>query len=414
MPVAAAAGWDICTGNSTVILAILDSGISYTHPDLPAGRIMSGYDYYNNDNDPSDDNRYNYNTVTHVTSNAFGHGTQVAGHAAAQTNNGIGIAGIDWNCKIMPLKVTNQIGNAYLSDVAAAINYAKNHGADVINMSFGGTDGEFDYALKAACDAAYAADIILVAAMGNSGDDTIYYPAGYESVIGVGATDETDTRANFSTYGSGSKTTELVAPGSNLLSTCAFQTGDPAYLPTASTDGNYHRNSGTSFSTPIVSGLCTLMKAQHPGLTSQEIRLILHNSADDLGTVGYDKYYGYGRVNIYNALKLVSTYKSASNATLRDIYNFPNPATEGETQFSFKSDKVIKEVIIIIYDLRGREVARLESGVGATTGTYVTDKWDCTNANGSKLANGTYIYVIKATDGNDEESIAKGKLAIVN
>lgn len=403
--------WDVCTGSVSVIVALLDTGISLNHEDLrdnisPAG----GYDYYNGDSDPSDDNNYSYIPYTTTTVNAFGHGTQVAGAIGAVGNNNIGISGICWRTTLLTGKVFNASGTeARYSDIAQAIIDAANVGAKVINMSFGGTP--YSQTLKDACDYAYyQKDVVLVAAMGNSGDGTIMYPAGFDTVIGVGAVNKNNKLSSFSTYGSGSQTTELVAPGEDVLSTCAFTQG---LLGGSSTYGKYNVNSGTSFSSPKVAGVCALVRAYYPDLTNIQVRNILRYSSIDLGDSGYDKYYGYGLVNAENAINRASGYTTTKAIT--KIMNYPNPVTNGETKFSFETKKSIQSAEIIIYDLRGREVSRLTSGSSIMTdgGIYKTGPWDCTDSHGNRLPNGTYIYTVKATDVNGGVQTARGKLAIV-
>lgn len=428
-------GWDIATGNNSVIIAIMDTGVSLNHPDLtiwtnPLGSSgppyvgdLHGWNFYANNNDVNDDN--NYALYQGVTYNAFGHGTQCAGHAAAIGNNGLGVTGVAWRATIMPLKICNAGGDSFASNIIAALDYARSHGASVVNMSFSG--GGSSQAEQDACNAAYASGVLLVAAMGNGGGPNVNYPAGYESVIRVGAVRHNGDITRYSDYGAGSQTTELVAPGGDngeisgsldVLSTCAFTTGLVGGIGGQCTKWPqpYNAGSGTSFAAPKVAGLCALMKSFHPELTNDKIRQALHNSATDLGDVGYDKRYGFGLINVYRALALLSAYASANPAKLQDVYNFPNPVINGRTKFSFRSEKLIKSATWTIYDLRGRTVAILESNKGSTTsgGSFISGDWDCTDDQGNKLANGTYLYVVKAMDANDLETYAKGKLTIVN
>lgn len=434
---AAGSGWELTTGSASVIVAVLDTGISLNHQDLTGNIWINTGD--NNTNGLDDDgngyadDRYGWNFVpaitnsninddndyyvdeSGVTRNSFGHGTMVSGIIGARTNNSKGIAGAVWNTKIMTLKVLDAGGRGDTSGMAAAINYAKYNGATVINMSLGSPG--FDNAFNDACAAAYKAGIILVAAMGNSGDSSVEYPAGFDSVIGVGAVDKHDVIAYYSTYGAGSHTTELTAPGggnvpgNHIISTCAFTRGRVGGL---SSNGLYHQASGTSFAAPYVAGLCALMKARYPSLENDELRIALHNGADDLGTTGYDKYYGYGRINFYNSLRLASNYVSRASSALVDVFNFPNPVTDGSTRFSFKAEKQISSARFMIYDLKGRLLTTLESGKGTTTGTYVTGKWECEDDQGNKLPNGTYIYVIEAEDVDGSTHHGRSKLSIVN
>jgi subtilisin family serine protease len=225
--------WNTTTGNGNLILAILDSGVDLSHPDL-RGRLVQGYDFVNNDANPSDD---------------FGHGTMVAGIAAAQTNNGQGVAGATWQGKIMPVKVLDSRGSATDNDIAAGIHYAVDHGASVINMSLGGP-GASDI-LQSAVDYATGHNVVVVAAAGNDGgtaDASVpHYPAACNGVIAVGATDSSGRLADFSSYG---PWVDVLAPGEGIVSTTY--------------NGSYGSGSGTSFSSPLVAAVAMLLRSDDP------------------------------------------------------------------------------------------------------------------------------------------------------
>ncbi|MFQ6058698.1 MAG: S8 family serine peptidase, partial [Anaerolineae bacterium] len=259
--------WDLTTGSSSVVIAILDTGVDLNHEDLQ-GKLLQGYDFANRDNDPSDDH---------------GHGTHVAGIAAAATNNGRGVAGVSYNCRIMPVKVLSNSGSGSHSWIAQGITYATDQGARVINMSLGGYISS--YTLEAAVEYAWNHGVLLVAAAGN--DSTAYpsYPAAYEQVMGVSATDRYDQRASFSNYGS---YISVAAPGVSILSTVR--------------GGSYQFWSGTSMASPHVAGLAGLVFAQDPSRTNATVQQIIEGTADDLGSSGWDHIYGYGRINAYRAL----------------------------------------------------------------------------------------------------------------
>ena len=189
-------GWDLSTGSTAITIAILDSGVDLDHPDL-ASKIVPGYDFVNNDGVPQDDN---------------GHGTHVAGIAAAVSNNGLGVAGVSWGARIMPVKVLDETGTGSSTDIADAIIWAADQGADVINMSFGASSPSTT--IENALNYAYSNGVTLVAALGNDGRELPYeecgilgcteysfYPAAFEHVIAVGATDSGNTKAGFSNYG---------------------------------------------------------------------------------------------------------------------------------------------------------------------------------------------------------------------
>ncbi len=266
---------DVVAGNvagNGVKVAIIDTGIDYTHPELD-GVYAGGYDFVNGDNDPKDDN---------------GHGTHVAGIVAAE-DNGVGVIGVAPQASIYALKVLNAQGSGYTSDIIAAVDWSVNNNMDVISMSLGG--GGYDSAFDAAIDRAYNAGIVVVAASGNDGTGTISYPAAYTNAIAVGAIDANHNLASFSNWG---PEQEVVAPGVNIYSTM------PTYTVTLNTlygySQNYDQMSGTSMATPIVSGTVALILSANPSLTPAEVRDILHTTSRDLGAAGWDQSYGWGAV----------------------------------------------------------------------------------------------------------------------
>jgi thermitase len=269
-PIRAEEGWDVTRGSGSVTVAVIDTGVDYNHPDL-ASRVTAGYDYANGDSDPYDDN---------------GHGTHVAGLAAAATDNGIGVAGVDWNARILPLKVLDSSGSGYDSDIASAIRYAADSGAQVINMSLGSSTSS--YTLQSAVNYAYGKGVTIVAAAGNDGSGSVSYPAAYNGVIAVGAIDSSNNKADFSNYGS---KLDLVAPGVGVYSTYA--------------GSRYQSMSGTSMASPIVAGAACLVLAAFPSLSGKpdDVASKLTSTASDLGAAGFDNYYGYGKVDLAAALR---------------------------------------------------------------------------------------------------------------
>ncbi|MFA0823133.1 MAG: disaggregatase related repeat-containing protein [Methanomethylovorans sp.] len=258
-------------------VAVLDTGIDYTHPDLKVNYI-GGYDFVNVDNYPMDDH---------------GHGTHVAGTIAA-LNNGVGVIGAAPQAQLYAVKVIGSSGSASYSNLIAGIEWAVNNNADIITMSLGGTVSSST--LREACDNAYSKGIVLVGAAGNSGSNVVY-PAAYDSVIAVSAIDTTNTRASWSCYGS---EIELAAPGVNIKSTAL--------------GGSYEYMNGTSMATPHVTGTVASLLSSKVTATSYdlnkngewdpaEIRSRLQSTATDLGASGKDDYYGYGLVNAYAAIK---------------------------------------------------------------------------------------------------------------
>lgn len=280
------AAWNITTG-SPITVAVVDSGVKANHPDL-TGRVLPGYNALNNNNDTTDQ---------------YGHGTFVAGIIAANTNNNAGIAGINWSAKILPVKVADTQGNVDDATSATGIRYAVDNGAKIINLSYGGED---DPALqednsplqKEAVKYALSKGAIVVAAAGNTADGLPEYPAAVPGVIAVGASDGDDQVANFSSYGS---FVSVVAPGIQIWST-NINKADSDFGP-----GDYTVSQGTSFSTPIVSGIVSLMVALKPDLTPTQALDIIEGTADkiDPGVIGRDDYSGYGRVNALKALQTI-------------------------------------------------------------------------------------------------------------
>ncbi|WP_338185181.1 S8 family serine peptidase [Jatrophihabitans sp.] len=270
----AAAAWSTQQGSPDVKIAILDSGVTIDHPDL-VDKIAGSYDAEYGDDDVND---------------TLGHGTFVAGVAAASTDNGQGIAGAGFNSSILAVKVANDDDEIDIDDVVKGIAWATANGANVINMSFGS-----DVASPAEARAiakAEAAGVIVVASAGNSGNigDPKEYPASDPGVISVGATDGATKRASFSEYGTA---ITVGAPGVNIYSTT--NPAGSAYFPAAS----YNSGDGTSFSSPIVAGEVALLEAQSPTASPSQIRAAIVNSAHGFAGQGM----GTGQVDFALALQ---------------------------------------------------------------------------------------------------------------
>jgi thermitase len=255
--------WDITRGLSSQVVAVVDTGVDYTHEDLDSKTIL-GYDFVQNDWDPMDRND---------------HGTHVAGTVAAETNNGQGVAGMAPNTKVLAVRVLDNRGNGSLTDVADGILYAADYGAEVINLSLG-CDCDTQ-ALEDAVNYAWNSGSVVVAAAGNDGISTTFEPASYENVIAVGAVDANDNVASFSNYGTW---VDVTAPGVDIASTVRR-------------DG-YAYMSGTSMASPHVAGLAGLLAGQ--GRSNLEIRQAIENTADTISGTG--TYFKHGRINAYNAI----------------------------------------------------------------------------------------------------------------
>lgn len=354
------AAWDISTGDPDMIVAILDSGFKLDHPEMN-GRFWNndgedpnnnqdddnngfeddvlGWDFINNDNDPTDDH---------------GHGTNVGGIMVATGNNNIGYAGIDWNSQVIICKILNANNTGTYAAFADAVYYAVDNGAKVLNMSVGGSG--FSSILQTACDYAYDNEVVVVVSMMNTDNDTPFYPAAYSSTIAVGATDPNDERADpffwdansGSNYGSH---IDLVAPGNYM------------YGLSHQSNTNYSVFwGGTSQATPIVAGVASLMKGLNPDLTVEEIRTILRNTAEDQkgkpseDVAGWDQYHGSGRLNaraaLEAALETVSTEDEGYNNPFFSIN--PNPVVQGGTLILQIENSSNPEFNYSIFDVAGR------------------------------------------------------------
>jgi thermitase len=271
--------WNTTTGDSSVLVAVVDTGIDYSHAELTANYVPLGFDWVNNDNDPIDD---------------CGHGTHCAGIIAAAINNGIGIAGLA-QVRIMAEKVLDYSGWGYDDWVANGIIHAVDQGARIISMSLGGSgDSQL---IHDAVKYAYSAGVLVIAAAGNDNTNMKSYPAAYDEVVAVAATDQNDFKAGFSNWGDW---IELAAPGVNIYSTLpTYQ----VYLNNLGYSMYYDYLSGTSMACPHVAGVAALVWSHHPAKSSVWIRQWLHYTADDLGDPGFDQYYGYGRIDARNAVE---------------------------------------------------------------------------------------------------------------
>ncbi|MFH1428428.1 MAG: S8 family peptidase, partial [Candidatus Margulisiibacteriota bacterium] len=302
--------WELVTGSESVVVAVLDTGVDYTHQDL-ASRIWintgevsaNGFDDDHNgfvddvigwdfvdisdggsppaaadedgigrDNDPMD---------------VYSHGTHLSGIIGAVANNNTGIAGLDWHCRIMPVragyKTNTGTGSLETDDIAAGIYYAVNNGADIINMSFGGSAVLQTVAL--ALEYAHANGVVLVASAGNESDTVISFPASDNYTIAVGATTSEDAKASYSNTGAN---LDIAAPGHIIYST----------IP-----GNAYANkNGTSMAAPYVAGLAAMILSEAPSMPVHQVQYVLEATSDDLGPAGFDVEFGHGRINAFNAM----------------------------------------------------------------------------------------------------------------
>ena len=289
--------WALGTGGSSIV-AVLDTGIQFDHPDLQgivaynAGEMGSGKESNGRDDDGNgkiDDWRgWNFVADTNDPTEDNVHGTWVSGIIGATHDNGIGVAGISWRNKVLPVKIMDANGSGDTADLAAGIDYAVKRGAKVINMSIAGFP--FTQLVQDAIDRAWASGAVLVAAAGNYRSSSPTFPADFAHVVGVTATQADDELTNWSNYGSW---VELAAPGAAVTTTnCNRCNGW----------GDYTAISGTSFAAPNVAGVMALVRGRYPTLSPQAVVDRLEATADDLGYRGRDDRYGFGRVNALRAL----------------------------------------------------------------------------------------------------------------
>ncbi len=324
--------WNNTTGSSSVVVAIIDTGFALNHQDLDnkwtinsgesgptnnegsapncTSRSLALDKSCNNIDDDADgytDNHRGWDFVTDTNSVQAGeqspaaskayHGTFVSGIVSAETNNNQGISGVSWSSKLLPVQALSDNGSGDTLSVALAINYATIHGAKIINLSLG-TDGD-DPIVADQIQQAISSGVTVVAAAGNDGTSQLSYPANYPGVIAVGATDSSDNIASFSSYGAN---ISLVAPGTSSICSTSWKVSQP-------NDFYDCNHSGTSFSSPMVAGAAALLLAQNPTLTPSQIKSALTSTATKVAGMGgqsFTSQYGYGRLDIYNALKSVS------------------------------------------------------------------------------------------------------------
>ena len=306
------AAWDIRSDSGFVTVAVLDTGIIPDHPDLKdnlingadfvdGGQTHDPYNYQPTDPDPTDEA---------TETNGGSHGTHVSGIIGAVGNNYQGVAGINWDLNLLPIRVLDENQSGYHFDIAEGIYYAVDRGTDLINFSLGSPGGS--NTLKDAVEYADSSSIVMVAASGNDGTSNILYPAAYPETIAVGATDYNNNRCSYSNYGSA---LDLVAPGgtnsTRILSTWG-------YYNMGTTTSSYEYMKGTSMAAPHVSGVAALLLAE--GVSPSSIKNRLTSTAVDLGP---SYYYGHGLVDAYGALlgkKLENPYVFAGNEDSDYIY----------------------------------------------------------------------------------------------
>lgn len=266
----AEAAWAIAPGDADVTVAVIDSGATFDHPDLRE-KLVAGWNYVDDNANPVDDH---------------GHGTHVSGIIAAGLNNGIGVAGVGGNARVLVYKVLDEKNVGSYSNIAAAIIAATDAGADIINLSLGGAFNSVT--LRKAVEYAWQNGALVVAAAGNNGSSDPFYPAAYPQVMAVSMTNSGD---DFVSLSNGGDWIAIAAPGWAIRST-----------DWVGSQGEYGTRSGTSMAAPQVAGVAALVLAV-ADVDNATLRSILENNADDLGTAGFDGEYGHGRVNARRAVE---------------------------------------------------------------------------------------------------------------
>ena len=341
-------------GKGTVVIAVIDTGVDYTHP-LLKDRIVAGYDVLKNTSDPMD---------VHF------HGTHVAGIIADSTPA---------NVKIMPIRAMDEKGKGYDSDISTAIRFAVDNGADIINLSFIG-EGYSQY-LTDALNYALANNVLVVVVAGNNGADTAnYFPASEQNVIVVSATDQHDNIASFSNTGD---TIDLSAPGVGIVSS----------LP-----GNrYGSLTGTSMAVPFVSSVAALIKLEDPSRSIQEIERLLKKYVDDRGAVGWDPIFGEGIVNVASYDEPLSESADVAGMDFSNFIRLPtvrNVPLNKEWHIEFTRQLSAKD-IIDVHVFRGSEL------VPITLRSKVETKEIVATAVSSYAPSTSYKLVIRVKNGKD-------------
>jgi thermitase len=350
--IGASTAWNTATG-AGIVVAVLDSGVQSNHPDLQAN-LVPGWNVYNNNN---------------LTNDVNGHGTAVAGTIAAVGNNGIGVAGVAYRAKIMPIRITDSACNTTLSLVASGITWAADHGADIANISY---------------SSLYKSSTVISAAtyLRNKGGETVVSAnnnainegsANTTSMITVSATDQYDRLASFSSWG---PMVDVAAPGVTVQTTL-WKSG-------------YGWGTGTSFATPVTAGTVALIMSANPALTPAQVENVLFSTATNLGAAGYDYYFGWGRVN---AAAAVAAAKSTTTTTQTADTAAPTVAIVSPTGGTVSG---IVPVSVSAADNVG--VTKVELWVGGVllasdTVAPWSFSWDTT-----KKANGTYAVNARAYD----------------
>ncbi len=408
--------WDITTGAANVVVAVIDTGI-LPHEDFDPARVLPGYDMTTpvemsndgdgRDADPSDPGDWvaaDYCGPGTPASDSSWHGTHVAGTIGANTNNNLGVAGVNWNSKILPVRSLGRCGG-YGSDITDGIRWAAGlpvpgvpnnpNPAKIINMSLGG-EGECGNAYQAAIGEALAAGAAVIVAAGNEDmDASLSNPANCDGVLTVAAVNRAGGITAYSNYGA---TVDISAPGgeSTGLGIGVLSTHNDGL--TVPANDQYYSMPGTSMATPHVAGIASLMVSINPSLSPAQISAILKATARNFPTgTGTDcntSICGAGIVDAKAALLFVS--QNAPDMTLKGLKAYPNPIYFNSTNFITISGipATATDIKVYIYNTAGELVRTLKQGHGLVHMPY----WDGKNDKGEKVASGLYIYLVKTAN----------------
>lgn len=361
--ISAPQGWDVTTGDVSVIVGIADTGVDCNHPDL-AAKCVQGWNFYNNNSDTTD---------------VYGHGTKVAGVATAITNNTAGVAGVCWNCKIMPLRISGTDGYASYSAGASAITYAADRGVRVVNISY--QMSESSTVRNAAQYMTNKGGVVTISA-GNQG--TVITTSDNPYVLTVSGTDSNDNKYSWSNSG---KIIDIAAPG------CTY---------TTLRGGGYGSACGTSFSAPMTAGLAAVLISKNPSLTGNQTQDAVKQGSDDKGATGWDAEYGWGRINLAGSLALVggstpppTTGDTTAPSTPTNLSATAPDHTKVNLSWSTSTDNV---------GVAGYQITR----DGVVIGASLTTSYGDTSIAGGQ----SYTYTVKAHDAAGNYSAASNPMSI--
>jgi len=363
--------WDITTGSKDIQIAILDTGVDLDHPDL-ADKIISNI---------------NFTTTSTTTDDIYGHGTHVTGIAAAITNNSIGVASVGYNSTIMNVKVMGDTGSGYYSWITSGILWAADNGAEVINMSLGGSSASLT--LEDAINYAWNKGVVVVAAAGNNGNSIPSYPAYYQNVIAVASIGPTGALSPYSNRGDW---VDVAAPGGSIWSTVK--------------DNDYGTKSGTSMASPHAAGLAGLVFAvatdtNKNGRLNDEVRSLIESNCDDIGITGI----GSGRINAYKAVTSTNTIPVPPRDTTSPTVSITSPPNNSTVSGTISVDVSASDNVAI------SKVELFKDGALFATDETLPHSltWDTTQD-----TNGSHKLEAKAYDTSNNSSVSSITVTVSN